>query len=994
MSATRIFTIPPQVAFTDVLAEGLLTESQQQKIPLVDFRLFLPTRRAVRALRAAFARRGGTMMLPQMAPLGDMDAEALAFAEAANGLVAHEAPPAIDPWARRFLLLQLVQRYDPKLAAVGAWQLADALAKLLDGMQMLAVPATALQHIVPAELAAHWQRILELLQIITDVWPRILAERGLVDPVTRHQHIVARQIALWQSAPPANPVIAAGSTASLPATADLLAAIPKLPLGLVILPGLDQAMPETVWEQIAASPTHPQHMMQQWLARCAVPRRAVAVWPYGTGASAARVQQLQTAFLPSAATGLWRAPEAAPDAAAFAGLSLLAAETQAEEAALIALKLRSVLATPARTAMLVTRDRLLAARVVGHLRRWAIRIDDSAGTSLALSPLGRFLMLVLAAAQREATPVDWLALLKHPLTGLGMDTAACRVAARLAEVKFWRGRQSAGTPLQQRAVLAAAKLPEPEQTMIAALLTGLGAALQPLHDRLQEEDVALTDLLAAHLQAAEILATTPESGGAARLWQDAAGEAAAELFAAIMPAAAGQALPRGLEYPALVRAWLDEMVVRSDGIAPPRLLILGPLEARLQSADCVLLGGLNEGVWPPVPTADPWLSRPMRRDCGLPATEQAIGQAAHDFVQLASRGEVWLTYARKREGQPQAPSRFLLRLTTLCAAAGIDARQLTPVEPWSDWARQLDAPLTAEPMPIRPPRPCPPVTLRPLRFAVTEIGDWRCNPYGFYAKHVLRLRAMAPLAPALGQSDFGTLVHRLLEDGVRALQPWPDTAAATAYLLQQGAAALAAYRDVPALYATWSAQWAQIADWFAETERERWRAGWQPAALEVKAEMLLSVAGRTHTLVGRVDRIDSGVGGYAVIDYKTGTVPSDKQVQSGLAPQLPLLGMMLEAGVFAGLKPRPISALLYCKLGGRIGGQASVALKDSTDLVVAARRALEATVAAYADPTMPYLVVPQPQFVPRFDDYQHLGRINEWGLAQAAEDGAEDDDAG
>lgn len=991
MSAARIFTIPPQVAFTAALAEGLLAESQQQKIPLVDYRLFLPTRRAVRALRAAFAARGGAMLLPQMAPLGDMDAEALAFAEAASGLAVQNAPPAIDAWERRFLLLQLVQRYDPKLAAAGAWQLADALAQLLDGMQMLAVPAAALQHIVPAELAAHWQRILVLLQIITEVWPQILAERGLVDPVTRHQHIVARQIALWQSAPPPYPVIAAGSTASLPATADLLAAITKLPQGAVILPGLDQTMPETVWEQIAEAPTHPQHMMQQWLARCAAPRRAVAVWPYGVMSGAARAAQLQTAFLPAAATGLWRAPETRLDATGFVGLSLLAAETQAEEAAMIALKLRSVLATPARTAMLVTRDRQLAARVVSHLRRWSIRIDDSAGTSLALAPLGRFLMLVLAAAQNEATPVDWLALLKHPLCGLGMSTADCRAAARLAEVKFWRGRQNAGTPLQQLAWLLETDLPEAEQATIAALLTALGTALQPLHDRLHSGGVVLTDLLAAHLQAAETLAAIPESAGAERLWQGAAGEAAAELFAAITPAAVGQTLQLGAEYSALVRAWLDEVVVRPDGIAPPRLLILGPLEARLQSADCVILGGLNEGVWPPVPTADPWLSRPMRRDCGLPAMERAIGQAAHDFVQLASRGEVWLTYARKREGQPQAPSRFLLRLTTLCAAAGIDARHLTSAESWPDWARQVDAPLSAEPRPMLPPRPCPPVTLRPQSFAVTEIGDWRCNPYGFYAKHVLRLRALEPLAPDLGQSDFGTLVHRLLEEGVRALQPWPDTAAATAYLQQQGAAALDVYRAAPALYATWSAQWAQIAAWFAESESERRRAVWQPVALEVKAEMPLAVAGRSHTLVGRVDRIDSGPEGYAVMDYKTGQPPSLPQVKSGIAPQLPLLGMMLEAGAFAGLVSRPVSALLYVKLGGRVDAHEQVVLKGGADLIAPARADLEAMLQSYADPTMPYLVVPQPQFVPRYDDYQHLGRINEWGLA--VEDDAEDGDA-
>lgn len=991
MSAARIYTIPPHVAFTDALAEGLLADSQQRAIPLVDYRILLPTRRAVRALRAAFASKGGAMLLPQMAPLGDMDAEALAFAEAASGIAVAAAPPAIDAWERRFLLLQLVQRYDPKLAAAGAWQLADALAMLLDAMQMQALPATALQHIVPAELAAHWQRILELLQIITAVWPAILAERGRVDPVTRHQHIVARQIALWQSTPPITPVIAAGSTASLPATADLLAAITQLSLGCVILPGLDQTMPETIWEGLGEAPTHPQHMMQQWLQRCGVPRRAVAVWPYGGSADAARVPFLQTAFLPAEATNQWRALDGQAAPLSCAGLQLLEAETQAEEAAIIALKLRSVLAQPMRTAMLVTRDRQLAARVVAQLRRWDVRIDDSAGTPLALTALGRYLLLVLAAAHHAATPVDWLALLKHPLTGLGMAAADCRAAARLTEGKFWRGRQGGGTPLQQLGLLQKTELPETEKTAIAALLQSLGTALQPVHDLLGKDMVVLAELLATHLQAAERLAATEASAGAERLWAGAAGEAAATLFAAVNQAVAPTVRCNGGDYPALCRAWLDETVVRPDGMAPPRLTILGPLEARLQSADCVILAGLNEGVWPSATTADPWLSRPMRQECGLPAMERAVGQAAHDFVQLASRGEVWLTYACKREGQPQSPSRFLLRLTTLCAAAGFAARALEPAEPWADWARQLDAPEISAPLP--PPRPCPPLALRPRRFAVTEVGDWRCNPYGFYAKHVLRLRALKPLAPDLGHSDFGTLVHRLLEEGLRRLQTWPGVAAASATLRQMGTALLADYGAAPALHATWSAQWEQIVDWFVPMEHERRMAGWQPVALEVQAEMPLQAVGQDSVLVGRVDRIDSGVAGYAILDYKTGTVPSDKQVQSGLAPQLPLLGMMLEVGAFAALKPRPIDALIYCKLGGRIGAQDMAALKDGAALVSAARGDLDATIAAYADPAMPYLVVPQLQFVPRHDDYQHLGRIKEWGLALAADDGVEDADA-
>jgi len=971
----NIFTIPPDVDFVAALAEGLLADSQQRGVPLADYRVLLPTHRAGRALRAAFVKLGGAMLLPRLQPLGELDEDALGFAEAAASLESEALPAAIDPLRRRLLLAQLLQKHhDATLAADGAWQLAGALGALLDEMQITQLPAAALRDIVPAELAAHWQKILQFLQIITEHWPQLLAAQELLDPVTRRNRIVARQAELWVKSPPDYPVVAAGSTASMPATATLLRTIAALPQGMVVLPGLDQNCAAEVWD--ALDPTHPQYTMREWLKLCEVAPRFVKTWPCGARAHPARVQLLQTAFMPACQTVAWQdlsAQELAPDA--LADVSLCVAETLDEEAQIIALKLRATLAVPERTAMLVTRDRQLAARVANQLRRWDVVIDDSSGQDLATTPLGIFLQLVVTAASPDAGAVDFLALLKHPLAALGDDPALCRATARQAEKQLWRGHRLRGAPERQARHLTEKM---PDHKAIAGLLKRLGAALQPLTELLLQQNVPLAALLTAHAQAAEAIAATAVQEGTQNLWCGAAGDIAASLWHDGLAAADGYTLRVGAEYPALIRSWLVENSVRPAYGLHPRLSILGPLEARLLSADCVILGGMNEDSWPGVATLDPWLSRPMRAACGLPQPERQIGQAAHDCVQLASRGEVLFTRARKVDGQPTVPSRFLLRLETLLQALG-RAATLAPTEPWAAWARALDTPVAIQAMPRPEPRPV--VALRPKRFSVTEIGGWRCNPYGFYAKHILRLKPLDPLDPDVSRSDFGTAVHGILEQFImrhRLVLPSHDKAIAD--FLALSTEALRDYADEPVLYAAWQAQCANLAQSFVAEEEQR-RVHHQPVQTECQATLLLKVDGVTYELVGRPDRLDQSAEGMTIIDYKTGYMPTDKQVAAGIEPQMPLLGLMVAEGAFAGVSSRTVHELLYWKLTGRVGHDELHVVKDGQGEIPKARAMLEAMLRRYADPHMPYLVEPQPEYVPRFDDYRHLGRIEEWGLA-------------
>ena len=319
---------------------------------------------------------------------------------------------------------------------------------------------------------------------------------------------------------------------------------------------------------------------------------------------APRVRLLQEAMRPASTTQVWRElkPTDVPLSAVH-GLSRLTCDHQQEEADVIALRLREVLEHPARTAMLVTPDRALAARVAATLQRWGVEANDSAGSSLPTLPLGSFLNAVYQAAAPQAAAIEFLTLLKHPLTGCGVDTALCRTRARLVEVSQWRGlRRDDGWT-------GAAESLRAEKPELAAWVDQIAAWFAPITSSWREE-IPLVERIRQHIALAEQISATADTTGALRLWVDNAGEAAATWLDDWQQAARDFPALVGHDYMRLCQFLMRQVTVRPAYGAHARINILGPLEARLQQADLVILGGLNEGVWPTEAEVDPWLSRP------------------------------------------------------------------------------------------------------------------------------------------------------------------------------------------------------------------------------------------------------------------------------------------------------------------------------------------------------------------------------------------------
>ncbi len=975
----RVFTIPSGVSFVDRLAAGLVERAGGDPLALAGMTVLLPTRRSCRSLRDAFLRRSGgrPMLLPRMSPLGELDADALALTAEELPGASLDLPDAVSGLTRQLLLARLILSATGVSATTAqAVRLGADLGRLIDAVWTEGVRFERLAALVPEDYARHWQVTLEFLRIVTEHWPAILAERGQTDPAQRRNLVLEAQARLWRADPPAGPVIAAGVTGSIPAAADLLAVVADLPQGAVVLPGLDQESDPATWDAIHGDEAHPQHGLAHLLDQLGVARDSVRSWNDAGEPRAARARLIAEAMRPAATTEGWR-ELGGLDEGALAGLTRIDAPTAEEEASAIALLMREVLEEPEKTAALVTPDRNLARRVAMALSRWGIAVDDSAGRPLVHTAAGTYLRLTAELAASRVHPLALLALAKHPLAAGGRDPSDFRHAARALERTVLRGpRPAEGFDGLLAALEAAGRFEHAEQkAILTGWLEGLARLAAPFVEALAGE-APLGDLLRAHVAFAEGLAAGAGTPGADRLWRHDDGEEAARFVHELMEAAGGFPAVPGSDYPALLDALMAMRAVRPRFGRHPRLSILGPMEARLQHFDRMILGGLNEGTWPPDAAADPWMSRPMRRDFGLPSPERMVGLSAHDFTHACGAPEVVLTRAERVEGTPTVPSRWLLRLETVLRALGLDGRIDRAGEPWLAWARGLDEPDAVRP--AAPPEPRPPVTARPRTLSVTQVETWMRDPYAVYARHVLKLSRLDPIAADPGAADRGQVIHAALDAFVRE---HPDGLPPDALprLLALGRDAFGPLlRSHPDVWAFWWPRFERIAAWFVALERDR-RPALRPLATEVAGALDLTGPAGPFRLTAKADRIDAGAGGLVLIDYKTGTPPPQREIELGFAPQLPLEAAIAEAGGFAGIPAGSVAELAFWRLsGGDPPGEEKPVRGDPAALAADARAGLEALVRHFDDPATPYPSCPRPAMAPRYTDYAHLARVQEW----------------
>ena len=982
-----VFSIPVQRAFADALAAGLIARYADGALGLAQGLIILPSNRARSAVQAAFVRAGGAgLLMPRLAVIGDADLDE-SVALALDPIDESDAiPPAIDALKRRLMLAGLIEKHNPAgedpITGAAAFQLAEGLGRVIDQLHYEEIAPARLADIESAlgDLAGHWQASWRRLSLLVDQWPAMLAATGQIDRADRRNRLLARVTKGWRFAPPARFVVAAGVTTAAPAIARLLRTVADLADGMVVLPGLDLGMAGEEWDALGpvkADPekpgerpleTHPQYHLKLLLGRMGVSRAEVQPWdsisPFdGPDARSAFTSLL---FAPAAYTARWQ--QAGDLSPGITGVTAAVFADDGQEAQGIALMMRHALETPARTAALVTPDRALATRVAAALARWDIAVDDSAGQPLGQTPPGA-LLLALAEFAAAFDPVRLVALLGHPLVragetrlgwldqvrrldlvlrgpGLvpGWDGVTARIAERAADPKG-RGHGEAVLVSEWWADVAA----------------GLGAALAPFAAGIP----APPSVLLGALQSA--LGSLTGEGA----WTGHAGRALSEIFDRwALAKGDGPALVMPADFPTMLTDLLSGESVRPPYGGHPRLFIWGLLEARLQRADVMILGGLDEGRWPQQQSPDPWLAPGIRRMLGLAAPERQQGAAAHDFAGAFAAREVVVTRAQRSGGDPAVASRFWLRLAALAGElpeARLGEQSVVAL------AAMLDVPPGVS-APAEKPNPVPPPAARPDRISVTGVDQLARDPFAFYAAKILRLSELDPLSSGPDAKWFGIRVHKFLQD-------WQAAGLTEAAF----DAELAALRSDPALDSLASAFWLPRIEpslrWAAErvwvSRDERW-----PVANEVRGERIVDGI----LLFGTADRVDQTADGtLAIVDYKTGAAPSAKSTGDGLNSQLGLLGLLAQEAGLGDLAPEIVDAFEYWELKRdrkkEVDG-AVKAIRGQKPKPATAAAVVERACEVLADLSTRYLLGQEP-FVPgdtgkRYADFDHLMRRDEW----------------
>lgn len=965
----RVFALPPGADFLGALIAGLEARLPPgdlfgpDPLALAEVEIWVNTRRAARALAERMAS-GAPRLLPRIRVVTELADAALAPLD---------LPAAVPPLRRKLELARLVRGLTaaaPDLAPGSAvFELADSLAELLDEMQDEGIPPRALATIDAAEHAAHWQKSLAFLQLISGY----LEAAGPGDGPGRLRAAAEALAMRWAVAPPRHPVIVAGSTGSRGAMRGFMRAVAGLPQGALVLPGLDPELPSYVWERLggedAGASDHPQHGFRRLADAIGFDPAEVEPWHPVEPPATERNALVSLSMRPAPVTDQWREDGgrlAGTLGAACDTLDWIEAPDARREALAIALALREA-AEFGRRAALVTPDRTLARRVAVELDRWGIIPDDSAGRPLGLTPPGTLLRGLANLIGRDMTAVDLLSILKHPLVASapGARGPHLRLAAEL-EMRRLRG----GAPWVDWNDLAlwAAK----QEDEAPAWLEWLRAALAPLAAAASRP---LGEYLTLHRAAAEALAAGPCGGAEHGLWDKAAGAEAAALFQlAESEAEAGGDLSAS-DYRALFQSLLTGRDVAEDAeVTHPGVAIWGTLEARIQAADVVVLGGLTEGIWPRLPGADPWLGRSLRRMIGLRSPEDRIGLSAHDFQQAMGAPHVVVSRALRDAEAPTVASRWLLRLENLLLGLGDEGAQALASarsrgRRLLDIASRIDEPAARTP-PARRPAPRPPATARPRELSVTQVETLIRDPYAVYAAKILRLRPLDPPGRTPDALSRGIVIHKALDEFVTATPGGLPPDADAVYRATIGRALLA-NAPWPAVRAIWTARLNRAARWFLDGEAERRRRG-VPARREVSGRREVPGLDHPFAITARADRIDmTPERRVAIYDYKSGNAKSEAEI-GAFHLQLPLEAAIAASGGFDGVPPSDVVHLELLYFGNREARRI-----DPADVALIWDR-FRGLVARYQHEETPFIARLRPQKISWAGDFDHLARFGEW----------------
>ncbi len=1026
--SSKLYTIPAYADDIDILAKRLISESSGNALGLSEMAVVLPDRDAVDRLKEALIAHndGKPMILPQIVTVDGLDDDVLSLRLAGSEGFTQDVmalPPSIDNLSRQMILArEIIKHPNTANSMEAALSLAKDMGRFIDELHENNVDVSRLADIKDNDIPGDAEKTRALLNIVALDWPRIKSEMGVTDRTERRQKTLGLLAEYLEQQGLKMPVVMAGFRSySHGLTRFVKALNDNADNARIVLPGLEISMGQDSWDAVDES--HPQFAFKDLLNSIELKKEDVSYWPGTTGSSQSRSvverrKLLREAMRPSETTHKWKhlkvfdkaklrpskriVPKGSPlsateqagpreiDPISLTGLETLVAGTPQEEASAIALKLREVLEAPEKTALFVTSDEGLARRVISRLDRWNIKGEFEGGQTLYNSKSGEYARSALQMALQELAPIPLLNVLKNPATTLGDEHGSVlRQTEALEDIALHGVRPPPGFEGLKKHVRFAFNEKarriktkkkrlevEAEVSEVEAWIDGVKARLSTAVDILTVENpMPLEAHVIAHIKLLEGLTETSldDKKTYFSIWQGREGAALARTFKALMASDTLKTEMTGAEYAALFDEALKSRRVKVD--THPRLRIVNPRDAHLFAADTTIFGGLTANNSPGKQSEKFWLSAHIRKLLDLPPLDVDLGQEAYSFVAATSNKNVLLTRAERDQNAPTVSSPYLTRLMMLLRGLGLEDK-VTPRSKLLDMNAALHRPNSFQPLDV--PRPTPPASSRPRRLSVSAIETLLRDPYTVYARYILKLYPKNGIDAEPAYNDRGTMIHDALEEfKKRTKDGLPDNAYDV--LIECGEDAFASRMDNPFVRAFWWPRFERMAKWVIDYERMREELS-NTIGMEIPGRLDVETEEGRFVITAIADRIDELLDGtVSIIDYKTGGVPTKKDVAQGLSPQLTLEALMALSGGFKGVEAKDVGMLEYWRLsGGRPAGDITQ-IENIDKLHVETLEGLTRILAHYAKKDTPYLPTPRPKIAPKYVPYNHLGRSDEWG---------------
>ncbi|HQS84908.1 MAG: double-strand break repair protein AddB [Alphaproteobacteria bacterium 16-39-46] len=915
-----IYSLSSDLPFLETLAESLLHSTQKAPLHLSKYTILFPTQRSLRAFKHILGHHADALFLPNLFTLNDLAPRAEDFLTSLFQNIPFESlqelslPPPLSILRGSLLCAEALRRggglFNHTLNPEAQENLSKALLETLGELASHNVSLKDGDLHIPETHGIHWEKTTLFLKTILEIWPLILKAEEASDPLTFVQDRLKILSSYLVKSPPSTPIIVAGIRGLSPVFISFLKTIFNCSKGVFLVETFSKDFKDTSPQSL--SPSHPSYELTSFLSELNVSPSHLKPWPFVLKQKdetlSARLSLINGTF-PVTALNQKEPPSNIFHSLAksLENISFFEAGSLLEEARVISLRMRHVLETPQKTAALITPDRRLAHLVKTELLKWDIIVDDSGGTSFAQTTVGRYFLKSLQTLLSHESPLLLISLLKDPLTRLGMNQENLDQALKTLELYALRGlKPSPGIPSLRHRLGSFKKegdLALNDSLEIAEdLLKSFEEITSPFKNLL-ENGAPPAVLLKSHEEFLKALSKTGE--GDSLLWQKEEEAEAESLFQTLIQETENLSPLTRSSYGGFLKSLLTKSTLQLTLPEHPRLSILGLFESRLLKKDSVILGGLNEGTWPDLPHANPWIHKNLREALSLPPLEARIGVSIQDFLHGFLNKEVLLTRSKRTKSGIERPSRILVHLTTF-----LESQNLSFEQPFEILLLKALTPPSSSL--VKPPEANPPLSARPHRLTPSLIEMLSKDPYGFYAQTILNLRPLKPFEAFPTASDFGTLIHTSIENlSGKSFLPseevlrkeFKNTSLYKA--LSRGEQYFWAHRFLCILKNFWTQHAKQLQNPELLT-----------ISREVSVSHLFSISTnpKSFEIKGRIDRLEETLESFHIMDYKTGSLPSKIAIETGLNSQLPLLGLLLKETLTSQKRPLKNIALSYWPL--------------------------------------------------------------------------------